>query len=87
MYSIPATHGGLALFVFTERTFMELLVHHGALFPRRHSAIEFLETHPRLSSVLFFHHVIAFMAMIRRRTFPFHSFTDGEANSLLARQT
>jgi hypothetical protein len=40
---MPASHGGLALFVFTERTFMELLVPHGALSPRRHSAIKFLE--------------------------------------------
>jgi hypothetical protein len=87
MHTMPATHGGLALFVFTERTFVELLVHHGALSPRRHSAIKFLETHPRLFAVFFFHHVVAFVAMIRRRIFPFHFFTHGKANSLLAGQT
>jgi hypothetical protein len=66
---MPATHGGLALFVFTERTFVELLVHHGARSTRRHAAIKFLETYPRLFAVFFFHHVVAFMAMIRRRIF------------------
>jgi hypothetical protein len=87
MHTMPATHGGLALFVFTERTFVELLVHHGALSTRRHAAIKFLETYPRLFAVFFFHTVVASEAMIRRRIFPFFSITDGEANSLLARQT
>jgi hypothetical protein len=100
-FCTPRQRRTVGVSVFTKRTFMELLVFHGTSAARPGLCCSparalnrpvllwwsnlWKHTQDCLQSS-FFHHVVAFMAMIRRRIFPFQFSVHGIADSLSAWQ-
>jgi hypothetical protein len=99
-FCTPRQRRTVGVSVFTERTFMELLVFHGTSAARPGLCCSparalnrpvllwwsNLWKHNQDCTQSSFYHVVAFMAMIRRRIFPFQFSVHGMADSLSAWQ-